>query len=78
MLQAAIISHIQLELFERKSEVLEHDDSVSSMRFKPLAISTGPLKPSRVLHFQPIDVVVYDGPSFPKETETLSCGGLHA
>ncbi len=66
-------------VFERKSEVFDsYGDSVSSMRFKPLAISTGPLKSFRILHSQPIDVVVYDGPSFPKETETLSRGGLHA
>ena len=57
---------------------LSRDASVSSMRFKPLAIRTGPLKPSRVLHFQPIDLVVYEGPSHPKVPETLSCGGLHA
>ena len=45
---------------------------------KQLAISTGPLKASLPLHFPPIDLVVYQGPSFPKETETSSRGGLHA
>lgn len=39
---------------------------------KSLAISTGRLKRSPALHSQPIDVVVYDGPSSPKGTETLS------
>ncbi len=45
---------------------------------KPLAISTGPLKTFLSLHFPPIDLVVYQGPSIPKETETSSRGGLHA
>ena len=45
---------------------------------KQLAISTGPLKAFLPLHFPPIDLIVYQGPSFPKETETSSRGGLHA
>lgn len=39
---------------------------------KLLAISTGPLRVFRPLHFQPIDLVVYQGPSSPKGLETLS------
>jgi len=37
-----------------------------------LAISTGPLKTFLSFHFPPIDLIVYQGPSFPKETEISS------
>ena len=39
---------------------------------KRLAISTGPLKTFLSFHFPPIDLIVYQGPSFPKETEISS------
>ncbi len=39
---------------------------------KLLAISTGTLKVFLPLHFQPIDLVVYQGPSSPKGHETSS------
>jgi len=37
---------------------------------KPSAISTGQLNTSLCLHIPPIDLVVFQGPSGPKSTET--------
>jgi len=30
------------------------------------------------VHLRPIDLVVFQEPSFPKEQDTLSCRGFHA
>ena len=70
--------HLVYPFIERVSiGALPHGDGSRSGQsiihaIKPLAISTGPLKTFLSLHFPPIDLVVYEGPSFPKETETLS------
>jgi len=43
-----------------------------------LAVSTGQLRRLPALHTRPIDLVVFQEPTFPKEPETSSCGGFHA
>jgi len=35
-----------------------------------LAVSTGKLRPLLTLHIRPIDLVVFQEPTFPKELET--------
>ena len=45
---------------------------------KRLAVSTGQLSTLPYLHTRPIDLVVFQEPTFPKEPETSSCGGFHA
>ena len=45
---------------------------------KRLAVSTGQLRRLLALHTRPIDLVVFQEPTFPKEPETSSCGGFHA
>ena len=37
---------------------------------KRLAVSTGKLRPLLTLHIRPIDLVVFQEPTFPKELET--------
>ena len=41
-------------------------------KIKRSAFSTAQLKSLQILHLQPIDLVVYQEPSFPKEIDELS------
>ncbi len=45
---------------------------------KSLGVSTGELNAFLRLHLRPINLVVYQGPSDPKITESSSWGGLPA
>ncbi len=45
---------------------------------KSSCVSTGQLKRFLALHLRPINLVVYQGTSGPKTTESLSWGGLPA
>ena len=45
---------------------------------KSSGVSTGELNAFLRLHLRPINLVVYQGPSGPKTTESLSWGGLPA
>jgi hypothetical protein len=45
---------------------------------KRSAVSTGQLSVLPHVHIRPIDLVVFQEPSFRKEQDTLSCRGFHA